>query len=168
MEEGKNLLCFSHGKHGNENCAASFKCLADSGEESFFKKCTILTWDSCLSTPGRFHDESVERAGRMLAREHEGLALEIEVAGVEGAMILGTDFGHDGAGHMACVVQDKFECRGVDPDRAVEIGEFPGHSTIIHPSVSVERVVGATEFAPLAGHNVHRIMEERFCQGGGS
>jgi hypothetical protein len=40
----------------------------------------------------------------MLAREHEGLALEIEVAGVEGAMILGTDFGHDGAGHMACVV----------------------------------------------------------------
>jgi len=34
--------------------------------------------------------------------------------------------------------------------------------------VSVERVVGATEFAPLAGHDVHRIMEERFRESGGS
>ena len=104
----------------------------------------------------------------MLAGEHEGLALEIEVAGVEGAMILGTDFGHDGAGHMACVVEDKFELGGVDPDRAVEVREFPGHSTVIHPPVSVERVVGAPEFTALAGHDIHRIMEEGFREGGRS
>jgi hypothetical protein len=109
MEEGEDFLSLPHGKHGNKNGTASFKCLADSGKESFLKKSTILTRNSCLSASGRFHDESVERAGRMLAGEHEGLALEIEVAGVEGAMILGTDFGHDGAGHMACVVEDKFE-----------------------------------------------------------
>jgi hypothetical protein len=109
MEEGKNLLGFSHGEDGNKHGTAAFKCLAYSGKEAFLKKSAILTWNSGLGSSCRFHDESVERAGRMLAREHEGLALEIEVTGVEGATILGTDFGHDGTSDMACVVQNKFE-----------------------------------------------------------
>jgi hypothetical protein len=55
----------------------------------------------------------------VLAGEHKSLALKIEIACVEGSLILGTDFGHDGARHVSCIVKNEFESGGVDSDRTI-------------------------------------------------
>jgi hypothetical protein len=64
------------------------------------------------------------------------------------------------------IVKDEFPWRIFQTKRAVQVGDFPGNGTVIDSAVSVERVVGSTQFLPLPRHYVNRIMEKGFGEGG--
>ena len=168
MKQGKHFLGFAHGKDWNENGTAPLKSLANTGKESVLKKGTILARNGGLSAPRRFHNQSVERSGRVLAGKHEGLALKIEVAGVESTVLIGPDFSHDRSRHVASVVEHEFEIGGVDSDGPVQVGQFPSYRAVIHAAVSIKRVIGAAQFTALAGHDVDGIVQKRFRQGSGA
>ena len=72
-----------------------------------------------LGTSGGFHNESVKGTGGVLAGEHKSLALKIEIACVEGPLIFSTDFSHDGARHVSCIMKNEFESGGIDSDRTI-------------------------------------------------
>ena len=103
-----------------------------------------------------------------MAREHKGLALEIEVAGVEGAAFFGADFGKDRAEDVTRVVKNKFEFGGaVDAERAIQWCQLPSNSRVVDGAVGIKRIIHSTEFAALAGHDIDRIMQKGFGQCGG-
>jgi hypothetical protein len=102
----------------------------------------------------------------MLAGEHEGLSLQIEVPGIEGAVFFGANFCHDGSGDVACVVQNEFKGGGVDPNGAVQAGKFPSDCAVVDRTVGIEGIIGATELAALTSHDVDRIVKKGLRQGG--
>jgi hypothetical protein len=103
-----------------------------------------------------------------LAREHKGLALEIEVAGVEYSAFFGTDFGKDRTEDVAGIMKDKLQFGGgVGAEGAIERSDFPSDGGIVHGAVGVERVIHTAQFPSLAGHDIDRIMQKGFGQSGG-
>ena len=168
MKQGEHFLGFAHGKNRNEDRASPLEGLANARKKSFLKKSTILARNGGLSAPRRFHDQSIEGPGRVLAGKHEGLALKIEVAGVESPMVIGPDFSHDRSRNVTGVVEHEFEFGRVDLDGSVQIGQFPYHRAVIHASMSIKRVIGAAQFPALAGHDVDRVVQKRLDKGGGA
>jgi hypothetical protein len=168
VKEGDDFLSFAHSEDGHEDGATAFEGGANGGEEFLFKVCAILARDGGLSATGCFHNQGIERAGGSLAREHEGLALEIEVAGVEGAAFFGADFGKDRTEDVAGIMKDKLQFGGgVGAEGAIEGSEFPSDGGVVHRAVSIERVIHAAQFPSLAGHDIDRIMQKGFGQCGG-
>jgi len=168
VEKGDDFLSFAHGEDGHEDGSTAFEGGANGGKEFFFKVRAILARDGGLSAASCFHDQGIERAGGSLAREHKGLALEIEVAGVEGAAFFGADFGKDRTEDVAGIMKDKLQFGGrVGAEGAIERSEFPGDGRIVYRAVGIERVIHAAQFPSLAGHDIDRIMEKGFGQCGG-
>jgi hypothetical protein len=119
VQQGEDFLCFAHGKNGNEDGPASFKSLTNPSQKCFFEKGAILSRNGGLGTSGGFHNQSVKGAGGVLAGEHKSLALKIEIACVESSLIFRTNFSHDGARHVSCIMKYEFESGGVDSDRPI-------------------------------------------------
>jgi len=162
VQKGQDFLGFSHCENRNEDGSPALKCLANSSKKAFLEKSTILAWNGSLRASGCFHDQGIEGSCGMLAGEHEGLSLQIEVPGIEGAVFFGANFCHDGSGDVACVVQNEFKCGGVDPNGAVQAGKFPSDCAVVDRTVGIEGIVGATEFAALTSHDVDRIVKKGF------
>jgi hypothetical protein len=122
MEESDDLLSFAHGKDRHEDSSATFEGGTDGGEEFFFEVSAIVAREGGLGPAGGLHDQGIERACGSLAREHKRLALQIEVAGVEGAATMGSNFRKDRTENVTRVVKNKFEFGGgAHAERAIQV-----------------------------------------------
>ena len=79
---------------------------------------------------------------------------------------MGTDFRKDRTEDVTRVVKNKFEFGGgVDAERAIQWCQFPSDRGVVDGAVGIKRIIHSTEFAALAGHDIDRIMKERFGEG---
>ena len=95
---------------------------------------------------------------------------EVKIPGVKGPTTLRPHFDEGGSKDMAAIVEDEFEFRPVDVKRTLQRNGFPGRHAVINPAMGVEGVFLLQGFFPLPGHDIHRVVEERFgegCGGGG-